>query len=68
MCLDSFYVFQVIYVSNMGVQMAPPPAPVPPRLTTVEVQTKISLTSVIFRPVTFYGTEIFKFLNVKFLT
>ena len=47
MCLDSFHVFQVIYISNMGVQMAPPPPPVPPRLTTVEVQTKIALTSVI---------------------
>ena len=47
MCFDSIHVFQVIYVSNMGVQMDPPPLPVPLCLTTVDIQTKISLTSVI---------------------
>ena len=48
MCLDSFHVFQVIYVSEVGVQMdPPPPPPVPPHLIAGDAQTDICLTSVI---------------------
>ena len=59
MCLDSFHVFKVIYLSEVGVQMDPPPPPVPSRLISDEAQIEICLSSIIFRTVIFYCINFF---------